>query len=447
MTDTPLRVLIIGGGIGGLALGQALLAGGVDVQIHERNHTADDWLQGYRININPGGARALHDCLPAPLWEAFRATSVAPPGGISFRTERLRELMTIDRAAMTGGSADPADGQYGVSRIVLRRLLLTGLDPVIRYGSEFERYTVGDDGRVTAHFTDGTSDTGDVLVGADGANSRVCAQYLPDATRVDTEAASIAGRLPLTPATRSWLPAHLASGMVLLMPPSGRRTMFTSAFPGREQLTNAVQDGAFAAAGVAIDTDLLLDGLEDYVLWAVIAHHHDFPAAATDMDGAARQALCAGMVSGWDPVLARMITESRPESIEMLRLKHSTLLQPWPSTTVTVLGDAVHNMPPVGGLGANSALRDAAALAVELLRSDKPIAAIAAYEERMRDHGYGALRESLQNTRRAISPSPVSRRMGRAYFRGMKVVSQVRRTFRGRRDQQPTPPAPAVLTR
>lgn len=427
----PLRVLIIGGGIGGLALGQALLAAGFDVRIHERDQTADDWLQGYRVNIHPHGARALHDCLPPPLWQAFLATSVAPPGGISFRTERLRELMTTDRATLTGGSDDPADGQYGVSRIVLRRLLLTGLDHVIRYGSEFDHYTVGDDGRVTAHFADGTADTGDLLVGADGANSRVCAQYLPGAARVDTDAAAIAGRLPLTPATRGWLPEHLTAGMMLMMPPSGRRTLFTSAFAGREQMAKAVQEGELAAAGVDIDTDLLLDGLEDYVLWAVIAHHRDFPAGVAEMDGTARQAVCADMAAGWHPALARMIAESRPESVELLRLKHSTLLKPWPSTTVTVLGDAVHNMPPVGGLGANAALLDAAALAEELLRHDTPVAAVAAYEKRMRDHGYGALRESVTNTRRAISPNVVSRRMGRVFFRGMKAVSQLRRAFRG----------------
>jgi 2-polyprenyl-6-methoxyphenol hydroxylase-like FAD-dependent oxidoreductase len=334
--------------------------------------------------------------------------------------------MTVDRETMTGGSDDPADGQYGVSRIVLRRLLLTGLDHVIHYGSEFDHYTV-DDGAVTAHFADGTTATGDILVGADGANSRVCAQYLPGAARVDTDAAAIAGRLPLTPATRAWLPESLTAGMVLLMPPSGRRTLFTSAFAGREQMAKAVQDGELAAAGVEIDTDLLLDGLEDYVLWGMIAHHADFPAGVAEMDGAARQVVCAEMAGGWDPVLARMIMESRPESVEMLRLKHSTLLKPWPSTTVTVLGDAVHNMPPVGGLGANSALLDAAALAEELLRHDAPVAAIAAYEKRMRDHGYGALRESVTNTRRAITPNVLSRRMGRLFFRGMKLVSKLRR--------------------
>ncbi|MDT7552112.1 MAG: hypothetical protein QOI16_648, partial [Pseudonocardiales bacterium] len=173
MADPPLRVMIIGGGIGGLTLGHALAAAdGVEVQIYERNRAAADWLDGYRININPHGSRALHQCLPPPLWEAFVATSTTPPGGITFRTEQLRELFTITRDDMTGGSPDPADGQYGVSRIVLRNLLLTGLDDHVRFGAEFERYSVATDGTVTAHFADGSTATADVLVGADGANSR-----------------------------------------------------------------------------------------------------------------------------------------------------------------------------------------------------------------------------------------------------------------------------------
>ena len=157
MADPPLRVLIIGAGIGGLTLGHALVsAGGIDVHIYERNRAAADWLDGYRININPDGARALHQCLPPVLWEAFVATSTAPPGGITFRTEQLQELFTITRDDMTGGSSDPADGQYGVSRTVLRNLLLSGLDDDIRFGAEFERYSVAADAKVTAYFADGS---------------------------------------------------------------------------------------------------------------------------------------------------------------------------------------------------------------------------------------------------------------------------------------------------
>ena len=424
MTYPPLRVLIVGAGIGGLALGQALVAaGGVDVRIAERNPDADAWLDGYRLNINPDGARALHRCLPTPLWEAFVATSPTPPGGISFRTEQLRELFTVTRENMTGGSTEPADGQYGVSRRVLRTLLLAGLDDHVRYGAEFRRYTVAGDGTVTAQFADGTSITADVLVGADGANSAVRRQYLPHAERVPTDAGGIAARLPLDDDTRVWLPAALTEGMTLVMPPSGRASMFTSAFPGRDALTAAISDGV-GLDGVGLDQDQLLDDTDDYVLWSVIADHRVLPDPDGDpdegADGHLLRETALDLTRGWSPDLRRVIADSDPASLGVMRFRHSTLVDPWAATTVTVLGDAVHNMPPVGGLGANSALRDAAELAERLLaaRDGAPLVpAIAAYEERMRGWGYGAVRESTANARRATTANPLARRMGRGYFR------------------------------
>ncbi len=441
----PLRVLVVGAGVGGLALAQALVAaGGVDVRIAERNPDAAVWLDGYRLNINPDGSRALHRCLPTPLWEAFVATSATPPGGISFRTEQLRELFTLTREDMTGGSPDPADGQYGVSRRVLRTLLLTGLEDHVQFGAEFERYTVAADGTITAHFADGSPLEADVLVGADGANSRVRAQYLPDAERVPADAGGIAAQVPLTEETRGWLPAVLCDGMTLVMPKSGPASMFTSAFPGRDALMSAIAAGV-GLAGRGLDEDGLLDDTDDYVLWSVITDHRVLPDGA--VDGPGLQALALDMVRGWDPALRRLITESDPGSVRVMRFRHSRLVEPWISTTATVLGDAVHNMPPVGGLGANSALRDAAALADQIVavRDGAPLVpAIAAYEAQMRDWGYRAIRESVENARRATTAGPLARRMGRAYFRARGLGRHLPR--RGARSRTPAAPVTARTT-
>ena len=69
--DANGRTLVVGHGRAGGGTGSA----GIDVQVHERNASAEGWLHGYRININPDGARALHECLPPGLWQAFVATS------------------------------------------------------------------------------------------------------------------------------------------------------------------------------------------------------------------------------------------------------------------------------------------------------------------------------------------------------------------------------------
>lgn len=444
MAETPLRVLIIGAGIGGLTLGQRLVAaGGIDVRIYERNHNPDDWLDGYRININPTGSRALRQCLPPPLWEAFVATSTAPPGGITFRTEKLRELLTITRDDMTGGSSDPADGQYGVSRTVLRALLLAGLDDHVRYRAQFQHYSIATDGTLTAHFTDGETATGDVLIGADGANSRVRTQYLPHAERILSKAGGIAARLPLNDETRRWLPSYLADGMTMVMPKSGSCSMFSSAFTGRQAMGSAI-GGTVDLSTLGIDPNRLLDTTEDYVLCGLIAHHRSLPPNITDLNGSDLQKIALDKALDWDPTLRRMLAECDPSTITGMRFRQSTVIHPWPATPVTVLGDAIHNMTPVGGLGANSALRDAAALADQLLsaRDGAPLVpAIAAYETRMRHWGFAAVRQSSKNTQRAVASNPLARRAGRTYLRTRRMLHNRRTATKPR----PATAAPAQI--
>jgi len=72
-----MRVLVIGGGIGGLCLAHGLRGAGIDVEVYERTRVRSDWLQGYRIHLNPNGCRALHRCLPAANWAAFDAIRTA----------------------------------------------------------------------------------------------------------------------------------------------------------------------------------------------------------------------------------------------------------------------------------------------------------------------------------------------------------------------------------
>ena len=68
------------------------------------------------------------------------------------------------------------------------------------------RRTERTDGKVVAYFTDGTSVVGDVLVGADGANSRVRRQLVPHARWVDTGARRLAGKIELTEAIKQQVP-------------------------------------------------------------------------------------------------------------------------------------------------------------------------------------------------------------------------------------------------
>ncbi|RSN15339.1 hypothetical protein DMB42_00235 [Nonomuraea sp. WAC 01424] len=85
MSTRPLRVVVVGG-IGGLCLAQGLHAAGIDVAVFERDTAPDARLQGYRLNIEPVGSRALHDCLPAHLWHLLVATAGDPGPGMGVFT-------------------------------------------------------------------------------------------------------------------------------------------------------------------------------------------------------------------------------------------------------------------------------------------------------------------------------------------------------------------------
>src|SRR5579885_1845763 len=431
MPFTPLHVVIIGGGIGGLCLAQGLKKAGVSVAVYERNAT-DTWLEGYRIHINPVGSQALYECLPPMLWELFVATTGKPPAGLGFLTEQLQELIVIAREFMAGRAENPIQAHYPSSRIVLRQLLLTGLEDVVHYNKTFERYERDHEGKVTAYFADGTSASGDVLIGADGANSRVRQQYLPQARRVELGVIGLGGKVLLDEQTRTWLPKQLTTCMNLIIPPEPY-CLFNAPFDRTHTPVEMLNNVREKAKSAGLDLDMLLESTQDYLLWGLFAHASAFPADIRELDEQGLLHVVNQIMQGWHPKLRRLITESVPNSVSFNMFKSSTLIEPWESTNVTLLGDAIHNMPPVGGLGGNMALRDAHALALALTSVQQGtvplLTAIQNYEAGMREHGFAAVRSALGNTQRVTTNNRVRRLGIRTVFRTVNAIPPLKRAF------------------
>lgn len=416
------EVMIIGGGIGGLCLAQGLRQAGVAVTVHERTHVRTDWLQGYRIHINPHGSRALHAALPPVTWQAFLDTVSVDGNGFGFTTEHLDDLLrfSTDELTREGG---PQDQHHGVSRISLRDVLLSGMDDVVRFGSEFDRYEINADGRVTARFTDGSTATADVLIGADGANSRVRRQLLPGAERIDTGVVAIAGKHRLDGAT---LPRVLTHETNLVIP-KDRGSLFTAVWR---------PDPNLVARRDQIPAEFLLDNTTPFVLWGFNDAAAAFPTDADKLGGTALRAAVLDRMPGWAPALRNLVGGSDPQTVNAIRLRSATPVDPWPTGPVTLLGDAIHNMTPLAGVGANTALRDADLLRRKLTAvaagEEALIPALHGYERQMLDYGFAAVRLSLRNARQTASPNRFGRTAFRTMLRTVSAVPPMRRRMAGR---------------
>lgn len=422
-------MLVIGGGIGGLALAQGLRQAGVSVAVYERDRESTAREQGYRVHIDPMGSNALHQQLPPVLWQAFVDTA-GDPGttGFGFLTEKLRTMCLVeDEIFRHGKNNDDANGHHAVSRVTLRTLLLAGLDDVVRFGKEFVRYERGADGRVTAEFADGTTATGDVLVGADGTNSRVRAQYLPDADKTDVGAAGVGGMLYLDEGTREWVGDRIAGGMNVIMGP--RDFLFTAVFNRRRSLaqTRELLGDKLLAAG--FDPEALLGGIEtrDYILWAFITKTENCPA---DASGDRLREFVGERMAGWHPTLRRIISDTGAQTINLFPFRSSQPVKPWPATNVTVLGDAIHAMTPAGGVGANTALQDAMLLCRALIDvhngQRELIDAIHAYERKMLVYGFANVRKSLTRAKQA-KENRLSRFFSRGFLSVCGLIPALRR--------------------
>jgi 2-polyprenyl-6-methoxyphenol hydroxylase-like FAD-dependent oxidoreductase len=190
------------------------------------------------------------------------------------------------------------------------------------------------------------------------------------------------------------------------------------------------------AQAVGLHPDRLIDNSQDYMLWAFIAPADAYPRDAHSLDGYALQRLVGQMIAGWHPELRRLVAESDPGSMSFNPFKTMAPVAPWASTNVTLLGDAIHNMPPVGGLGGNMALRDASLLARKLTAvhsGELPLlAAIQEYEAEMRAYGFAAISAVLENTRQATSRNRIARAASRTWFRLCNALQPLKRAFEER---------------
>ena len=163
----------------------------------------------------------------------------------------------------------------------------------------------------------------------------------------------------------------------------------------------------------------------DYIMWGLLARRSKLPANLEQRDERGLLTLALQCIHKWHTNLQRLVAASDPATVLLTPIRSSIPVEPWPSTAITLLGDAIHSMPPTGGMGANTALRDAELLTRQLSAVARGevalLQAIADYENAMRRYGFEAVRHSMGNLRRQqLTENPLM-------LAGMKIAMRTLR--------------------
>lgn len=404
VTLSGMRVVIAGAGLAGLTLAHLLHRHGLDVAVYERDVDVAAREAGYRIHINSTGTSALHTALEPRLWRLFLATSGMPREDMLLFDERLVPRPGRDTSA-TEGSGVPADipEHLVVCRSTLRRILLLGLENVVHFGAKVTGYGDNPDGSVSVLFGDRGAVAADVLIAADGINSAVRAQRLPQVQVVDLGARHIAAKIPITERTRARLPEQLFNTFSLAYDSD-----FTGLTLGPLERSDpgsplvAEQDRAFrdeAGRNYALS-------IFNSVTRRMMPDAELFSATPQQL-----KAYVLERVASWHPALVEVVRLWDTTTVQPLRLRGCVPVSAWRPSNVTVVGDSIHAMSPSLGIGANTALRDAHVLGERLMavaRGEKELVdAVGGYEEAMRDYGYRAARMSAAVGEKVIGHLPL----------------------------------------
>lgn len=361
------KIAIIGGGPGGLTLARLLQLKGADVNVYERDINRDVRVQGATLDLHEdSGLKALQ---AAGLMDAFKNNY--RPGADKLRIlDKHATILHDDHTGEQNENFGDAHFRPEIDRGPLRNILLDSLKPgTVVWDSQFVSMEQANE-KWQLTFKNGSTTTADIVIAADGANSKLRTYITPIKPFY----------VGMTVIEGSVYDAEIKAPQISKLLKGGKLFALSDA---KTFVVSAKGDGSLQFY-VGFNAD------ENWVSESGI----DFTSNKQLLDWFKKE------FTGWDALWLELFENAEPKFIP--RPQYCMPVdQTWDALpSLTMLGDAAHLMPPYAGEGVNMAMQDALELAACLTNTSFNTVqdAIAAYEQQMRARTSAMASMTLEQT-------------------------------------------------